>query len=414
MISFDESQKILKQIARAYKVDQCEDIDLAEAVDRVLAEDLFARENNPPFDNSAMDGFAVNTKEVCEIFERGECKIPVQAVLGAGDNQTDFNIKNGALQIMTGAPIPNSNYDSVIRVEDAEVYSDERSQMYFSIHSKPRLGENIRRAGEDSMRGDCLLHAGTLIKGQHLLALASQGIAKLKVKSQLGIAILSTGKEIVDYHESDLNHGQIRNSTGIYLQATLKSPAYRIKDYGIIADEAESYLEQLKKTFKEGVDVIISTGAVSMGVFDFVRPALESLGAEIHFHKCAIRPGKPILFATLIYDGKARFIFGVPGNPVSTLVGCHFFVQPFLQCLLGLEVKPPIKATLINDVKTPTGFKTFLKAKLHFEDGEAFVESLKGQASFMVSPLLNSNALAILSEEESFYKQGTKIEVYQL
>ncbi len=411
MISYNESLNILQEIAKLQSSEFEEEVSLAQSVGRVLSEDLFARENNPPFDNSAMDGFAINAQLAAKQMHSW---ISVNALIGAGDNVCEIENKDGAIEIMTGAPIPNAYYDSVVRVEDVEVRIDSSGKKWIKLRTTPQVSDNMRKTGEDTKVGKKLLSKGQIILSQHLVALAAQGITSFKVKKKINIGILSTGKEIVEYQSQKLKFGQIRNSTGVYLESVLTGPLYKVKNYGIIQDNEEMYIERIKKIFEEDTELVISTGAVSMGIYDFVKSALESIGGKVHFHKCAIRPGKPILFATVHYQNKMRFIFGAPGNPIATLVGWKFFINPFLDNLLECEPKKPFFATLASDTKKPDGLKCFFMAKVFSEGSETHVESLKGQASFMVSTLLQSNAWVVLPEEGSLLKRGTPVEVFNI
>lgn len=414
MISYSESLQILEEVAQTHTGELAEEVVLAQSVDRVLAEDLWARENNPPFDNSAMDGFAINTAAIADLAVASNNWIPVQTRIGAGDTAFHVEPLEGAVEIMTGAPLPNPYYDSVVRVECVQVKENQQGQKMIRLNSKPLLGENIRRTGEDTKVGDLLLCKGERVSHQHLLVLATQGISRLKVKKQIKIGILSTGKEIVDVERKELRFGQIRNSTGVYLESALSSPLYEVKNCGISQDDEASYLAMIQELFDEDVELLISTGAVSMGVYDFVRPALESIGAKIHFHKCAIRPGKPILLASVDHKGKTRFIFGLPGNPISTLVGFRFFIRPFIDFLLQCKPETPFTAVLASDTKKPEGLKCFFKAKMFADGPKTMVESFRGQSSFMVSPLLQSNAWVVLPEEGTLIRAGTHVEVFTL
>lgn len=411
MISYEESFKILTDIAKQHKGDLEDEVPLERSVGRVLAEDIFAQENNPPFDNSAMDGFAVNAAAATNLLNDW---ISVKALIGAGDPAPEIQNIDGAVEIMTGAPIPNAYYDSVVRVEDVEVKTDSRGGKIIRLSSPPKPKDNIRLTGEDTKIGEKLLSKGQVISCHHVLALATQGISRVKVKRELKIGLLSTGKELVDYRSKELQFGQIRNSTGVYLQTALTDPLFKVSSYGIIQDDPEIYIEKIKDILKDDTEILISTGAVSMGVYDFVKPALEGLGAKVCFHKCAIRPGKPILFATIFYDKKVRFIFGVPGNPISTLVGLKFFIRPFIDSLLGCEVETPLLAVLASDTKKPEGLKCFFNAKIFSDEAGIKVEPLKGQASFKVSPLLQSNAWVVFPKEGSLMKRGTQVEVFHL
>lgn len=414
MITYDESLQILKAAAESHCSGGTEETPLLQAVGRVLAEDIFAREMSPPFDNSAMDGFAVNVDSYKNILRSGKDVIPVQSLVSAGDGDFSSIKKQGAIEIMTGAPIPSPYFDAVVRVEDVVQTRDEIGNRCLRISQIPVVGENIRRSGEDSKIGSKLLAKGQKIINEHILVLATQGIEKVKVKERIKVGILSTGKEIVGYESKTLGPGQIRNSTGVYLEAALSAPIYDVKNYGIIQDDQSIYIRHLKAIFEDENDILISTGAVSMGVYDFVRPALESIGAKIHFHKCAIRPGKPILFASFFFKEKTRFIFGIPGNPISTAVGLKFFLKPFVDLLFTGSVDQPIKVKLESDTKKPLGLKCFFKAKLKTIGEESVVEALPGQASFMVSPLAHANAWVVFPEEGSIVEKGTKVEVYTL
>lgn len=414
MIMYDESLAILKKMSVKYPHTQTETIQLNQSVGRILAEDIVAAENNPPFDNSAMDGFAVNVAALDSESERSGDWIPVQTLISAGDSNISVKKVFSAIQIMTGAPIPDAYFDSVVRVEDVEQKKDGSGNEFIRLKTKPKIGDNIRRKGEDTKIGDILFTKGMRISNEHLLSLATQGIYLLKVKKAISVGILSTGKEIVPHDTKELRPGQIRNSTGVYLEAATSVPSLKVRNCGIIQDDPDLYVQELKKIFDDDCDILISTGAVSMGVHDFVRPVLENLGAEIHFHKCAIRPGKPVLFASLNHKGRIRFIFGVPGNPVSTAVGFKFFVKPFLDFLLLGSTEIPIKAILDSDTKKPEGLKCFFKAKVDFQHPETRVEALQGQASFMVSPLIRSNAWVVFPESGTIVRKGTKVEVYTL
>lgn len=413
MISYDESQKILAQVAESTALIGDERVAIENAVGRILSQNVYCRENNPPFDNSAMDGFALKldlllgTKNILDQW------LPVSELIAAGD--AGVSSESGlVIEIMTGAPIPSNEYTSVIKIEDVDVRSNFAGQKEIKLTRIPSINENIRRSGEDSKIGDVLLKTGTVLNSLHLMILSTQGIVEIPVRKKIKIAIVSTGKELIDYQNPTLKPGQIRNSTAIFLKQELNSALTEIISVNHVMDDPEIYLNCLKEILYTGADIIISTGAVSMGVFDFVRPALENLGAHIHFHKCAIRPGKPILFATLTNKGQTRFIFGVPGNPVSTAVGYTFFVKPFIHFLLKMARPVSTKAKLVADVKKPEGFKCFFKADLNESGHEAQVTSLDGQASFMVSPFQKANAWLVLPETGNYLQKNTEVEVIRL
>lgn len=422
MISYQQALQILKDNARTAL--ESETIPLSKAVGRRLVDDVYSQEEIPSFNNSAMDGFCINSEWVNRELEKGPVMLPVLGLIAAGDNLEKFNnLKVEAcstIEIMTGAVFPDflnhASYDTVVKIEDVEVTSDHKNSIEFIKITKPvKPKENVRYKGEDFRKGQLVLSKNQIIQPEHLLALSSLGVFQVPVYKKIKIAIASTGKELVPFSREILELGKIRNSTSLYLQNWFVQKSYKVKNYGIIDDEEINYEQTIKKAFDDDAQIFISTGAVSMGKFDFVRLVLEKMGATIHFHKCAIRPGKPILFASLEYQGVRRFIFGVPGNPVSTAVGARFFILPFLEWLQGEEkVLTYYKARLTEDFKKPEGLRCFFKGVLSEVSGQLQVRALSGQASFRVQPLIESNSWVVFPEENSIQSANSIVEVYQL
>jgi len=412
MVRYDEALAIFSQFGSS---PEFEDIAIADAIGRVLSETLVAREASPPFDNSAMDGFAVSSARLSLAARENPIELKAQGCLAAGDAPTGFYSADRAVEIMTGAVLPSDVYDAVVKIEDVEVKrGPDGRALSVRFHGPAKAGENVRRRGEDFKDGQTVLEKGARIEPQHLLAMTTLGWGRVRVAKAPRFAILSTGNELVPYDTRVLKPGQIRNSTALYLEAYLRARGFPLRNLGSIGDTVGAFKRTVTQAFEEGADILISTGAVSMGQFDFVRPALEEMGARIHFHKCAIRPGKPILFASLEAGGRKRFIFGVPGNPVSTAVGLRFFVLPFVACLLGARNEVVRRMPLAEDVGKPEGLKCFFKAETMLTEEAAKVRALKGQASFMVSPLLKANAWVVLPERGILAEAGMMVEVFDL
>ena len=245
---------------------------------------------------------------------------------------------------------------------------------------------------------------------QHILTLGSHGIPRLKVRRKPRIAILATGKEIVEVGEP-LQSGQIWNSTAPFLKTALSALGTDPTFYGIVKDDPEAFFQIMNRIFSDAPDVVITTGAVSVGKHDFIAQALSDLKAQILFSKVAIRPGKPILFAKL---PQGPSFFGLPGNPVSTAVGMRFFVVPFLRKMLGQAQEKPWTALLEKSARKPEGFRCFFKARVESRRGALHVSILPGQSSFMISPLLEANAWAVLPEEAKSIQEGTPLELFPL
>lgn len=416
MVGYQESQKILTELAQAVRHEnEIEFVPLVESIGRILGTDLIAREASPSFDNSAMDGFAINLTGFQAPMPGQRLTLIVGGSVAAGDLiNPEFN-GHQAVEIMTGAPMPSAEYSAVVKLEDVDISIEKLSgKKQITLKHLPKLGENIRRAGEDIKIGQKLLSRGVEIERQHFFTLATLGIAKLAVVKKIKISILSTGRELVDYRSPLLAPGQIRNSSGIYLESYLTDHKHEVLNRGIVGDNIEIYQETIKEAFREGCQVFVSAGAVSVGRYDFVRSALDGLGAQIHFQKCSIRPGKPILFASLEFDGMKRFVFGLPGNPIATAVGLRFFIIPFLNSMLGAQRQPQSRAHLSHEVDKPEGVTCFFKARLNELSGEVKVFSKSEQSSSMVNPMMKTNVWVVLPEEGNRIKSGTVVDVCDL
>ena len=325
MISYFEAIKILLE----EKPLASQTLPLNKVLGMVSAASITSEETVPPFNNSAMDGFAVRACDVAN----APVKLNVEGSTAAGDRPDEG--QNGAWEIMTGAPVPNA-YDTVVRIEDIYVLSsnDAGHPKEILVNVAAKIKQNIRDAGEDFSIGDAALSAGDSINSEHIMALATLGIEEIEVHSKPSVAIISTGKELVDDPSKKLQPGQIRNSNAPYLLATLASAGIDADYAGTIHDEVDVFEEKIKHLLESDTNIIISTGAVSMGRYDFIPDSLRKLGAEILFHKVAIRPGKPILFAKFT---NGTFYFGLPGNPVSAAVGLRFSCSHSLENCKGLR-----------------------------------------------------------------------------
>jgi molybdopterin molybdotransferase len=311
---------------------------------------------------------------------------------------------------MTGAPLP-IGYDAVIKVEEVKKFSRD-GNTYIQIEKNLNYFENVRNEGGDFKKGNVVLKKNEKITEAHLMAMASLGITSVEVYARPKVVLISTGNELVE-PGSIITPGKIRNSTGVYLTAVLRKLGCDVEYCGIIADETKYFFEKIKEILKNPPDIIISTGAVSMGKYDFITSAIKDLGADIYFHKVAIRPGKPLLFAK--FPNEKTMFFGLPGNPVSSSVGIRFFIVPFLRESFGIKSEKPIRAKLINHFKKPEGLRCFFKSKLSLSKQEnPEVEILEGQASFIVQSLTKANAWVVLEESGSAVSMGDWLDVYPL
>lgn len=416
MIPYGDALKKIIEAAETKKLGS-ETVSMEKAMGRILAEDLSSPEEVPSFDNSAMDGFCVRAVDTLQASAAHPCELKVLGLIAAGDPEwsgtSRVDQSASCVEIMTGAALPVAGYDAVVRIEDVLIIKDAKGTTTGIKISRPILtGENIRLSGTDFRIGQKVLGRGTRIEPHHILSLAALGITDLRVVRKPRFAVVSTGSELVSPETKDLSRGMIRNSTGPYLVTLLTELGIDVRSFGIIQDDPTEYRALLQRLSDEAYDGVISTGAVSMGKFDFVSDVLTELGALTHFHKVSIRPGKPILFAELKTSEKPMAFFGMPGNPVSTAVGCRFFLMPYLRALSGLGLEKPVTAKLTITAKKPRGLRCFFKARAHFSAEGVQVEAMKSQASYVVSSLTEANCWVVFPEDEEQMKG--EVHIYPL
>jgi len=398
----------LQHILQACRPLPPERLPLTQAGGRVLAQDVQAREDLPPFDNSAMDGFALAGGGT--VLAPGR-EFMVAGSQAAGDGAAAY--ARDACEIMTGASLPQG-LDSVVPVEQASVLErdGEGRPLRIRLEAAVAPGAHVRGRGQDVAVGDRVAIAGTRLTPASHMLLAALGVASLSVHPQVQVALFTTGRELVDDPAQPLLPGQIRNSNGPYLADRLHEAGARVVHRQTVGDDAVALLASLERGLAAGAHVVLSTGAVSMGRHDFVPDALRSLGATIVFHKVAIRPGKPLLFARL---PGGQLYFGLPGNPVSSAVGMRFFVEPALRALLGLAQEQPLLLPLAAEARKKPGLQFFLKARVALNDGaKLHVEVMAGQESFRIKPLLHANAWAVLDAHAETLPAGTLVPAFGL
>lgn len=322
-----------KAVAAVVPVAEIETLDLLTANGRIPAADLVAGLDLPPFDASAMDGYAVKADN----FARpGPWRLRVEGRIAAGDvPRQSFE---SSVRILTGAPVPQG-FDTVIMQEKCRVEGD-----VIVVGERPRIGQNVRIAGEDLRRGDMLVKSGDLLKAQQLALLAGQGIAEIEVRRKVRVGLISTGTELREPGEQ-LHPGQIFNSNRVMLRASLD--AYRwveVFDFGIVPDRRETIAATLAEASTH-CDAIITTGGVSAGEEDHVTSAVAAGGGMLDVMKVAMRPGKPVKVGRL---GTALFL-GLPGNPNATLATFRMIALPALRMLAGLSNTAPIWSQAVAD-----------------------------------------------------------------
>ena len=404
MLSVDEALALIRNCCAPLPIEQ---VPLAEAFGRVLAAPVDAPRNLPPFANSAMDGFALRWRE--GLVE--DTVLPVLAEQAAGDGIAGQS--EGACSIMTGARIPDG-LDTVVPVEDCTVLArdGEGRPTSIALSHAPQPGQHVRHAGEDVAAGQCVLEAGARLGEEALLVLRGIGIGTVAAHRRPRLALACTGRELVDTDGAELAPGQIANTNGPYLERLFAEAGAEVVERVTLPDEPAAFAAWLARWLDAGIELVVTTGAVSMGRYDFVPDVLREAGADLRFHKLKMRPGKPLLFATA---GRGTLVFGLPGNPVSSTVGARFFVDAALRALAGRAPEPALLLPLAGAACKKPGFSMLQKAALALDaDGRLQVRLLKGQESFKTAPLLAARAWAVLPEDTAELPAGTPVPVYPL
>ena len=369
-------------------ITESETISVSEALTRIAAEDVYAPVNVPPWANSAMDGYAVCISDLTD----NKC-LPVSATILAGESKVKPLSPGTAVRIMTGAPIP-SGADTVIIQENAVV--EENSVRFRQL---PAKGENVRACGADISQGDCILSAGTRLTPAHLMLLASQGITDVCVYRKLKVGLIATGNELCEPGRP-LQAGQIYESNSTGISALLSGLGIELIHYGIIKDNAEALTRAITLASTQ-VDLLITSGGVSVGDADHVKPVIESLGS-VDFWKVAIKPGKPFAFGRV-----DNMIFcGVPGNPVSAYVTTQMLVTPVIEQQQGLgrtSLPLRIKARLTAPLKRRAGRTDFQRATMLGHEDHWRVTPLPRQSSGVMSSFTNANCYLVLPAEQSSF-----------
>ncbi len=391
MILFEEALNIVKSSIFAKDT---EHIGFMDSLNRVLAEDVKSDIAMPPFDKSAVDGYALRSEDVNDVLE-------VIEIIPAGKAPEKVVGKRQCSKIMTGAPLPEGA-DTVIMVEDTEKVGDNKIK-----YLKDNVKDNVCYFGEDIRKGDVVLKKGTLIQPQHIAVLASAGGINPLVYKQVKVAVISTGDELVEPGVVPAV-SQIRNSNAYQLVAQAVKMGAVARQIGIALDTEESTREMLTKAFEDS-DVILLTGGVSMGDYDYVPQVLKELGVDIKFTSIAVQPGRPTVFGV---RGK-QFIFGLPGNPVSSFVQFELLVKTLIYGLTGLDFKPV-------EIKLPMG-KEYSRRKsarlswlpVKINDNSEIIP-LEYHGSAHINALTVADGLISIAIGKTVLAKGEMVEVRQI
>ena len=408
ILDFDAALEQVQLHAATFAGLQTETSPLLSSLGRVLAESVVADRDQPPFDRSTRDGFAVRSAEAAT----GPLRVVGQIRAGerwTGLNEAGSTLEPGcAIEIMTGAPVP-PGADAVAMIEHVEVAGN---SIRLSAERVLRSGGNIVPQGSEARAGDAVLAVGTEIEAAEIALAAACGCASLTVFRRPRVAIIATGDELVDL-DATPNEQQIRNSNSYGLTA-LVARAGGEADRLPIAPDRRDDLERLIAEARNS-DLLLLSGGVSMGKYDLVEEVLASMGAEFFFTGVRMQPGKPVVFGRLPASGGQReqYFFGLPGNPVSTQVTFHCFVEPLLRAMAGAGISPPrfAQATLAEDVIGKPGLTRFLPARLTPGRARSMVRLVGWQGSGDLAANARANCYAVLPPEKIKFMAGEVISV---
>jgi molybdopterin molybdotransferase len=396
MLTFDQArQEVICQISKANRVTATVNLSVWDALGYVLAQDLIADRNYPPFDRATRDGYAVRAIE-----SAAGATLACIGEIKAGDALTQPLEKGTCVQIMTGAPVP-PEADAVVMIE----YTS-RDKEFIHFQQTATKGQNIVPVGSETAKNQSLLQVGTRL-GYAEVGLAAQiGATQLRCAKKPRVAILATGDEIVPIDASP-GPFQIRNSNSVSLAAQVREAGAEPVILGKASDRIESLGDKIQQGLQE--DLLVLSGGVSMGKYDLVEDVLKSLGATFYFDAVAIRPGKPVVFAMC----NEKPVFGLPGNPVSTMVTFELFVVPAIDLLSGAPARPLtfLKATLVEAMKEKPGMTHFLPARVQIDSGQAHVKPLPWKGSGDTVAMAKANCFLVVGSDIQSLAPGENVNV---
>lgn len=399
-------QEASDRILAGVKPLEVERVALGAALGRVLADDVRSPLDHPPWDNSSMDGYAVRAIDVTGAAQSSPVVLPVLETVRAGQRPSRALEPRSAIRIMTGAPIPDGA-DTVIRVEDTD-----GGETQVVVRDTRDAGRNVRPKGEDLRRGDIAVPRGTVLGPAHLGVLATVGVAFPPVHGVPRVAILTSGDELVDVDRFDevMSGDRIVSSNSYTLSAGVRASGAEPIYHGIAPDDPVAYERQLRGV--TGCDLLLTSGGVSVGAFDFTKDALQALGAQLHLWRVRMRPGAPLGFGTL---GQMPWL-GLPGNPVSAMVTFELFARPLLRRLRG-EARIFQRAITVrsrDDVTLAAPLTHFMRAVLEWSDDGPWARLTGPQGSGLLTSMARADALMVISSDRPVVRRGDEVKVILL
>ncbi len=427
LVSFEQARRLVEQHAASVSPGQAESVELLAGLGRVLAEGIMADRDFPPFDRATRDGYALQAADLAEVPARLEIVGEVKA--GIWPEASGCTVRRGhVVGIMTGAPLP-AGADAVVMVEHTALAQgtlgsahDTPAVRFVDIRRAIGVGENFVPRGAEARAGQRLLDRGRRLDHAAIALAASVGKSRVQVFRKPRVAVLSTGDEVVEIGATP-GPAQIRNSNSYSLAAQVYDVGGEAVRLGIAPDEPG----RLRVLIEEGLqcDLLLLTGGVSMGKYDLVEQVLEELKAEFYFTGAEIQPGRPVVFGscglpdhadgnsaartrTGVSAPQKKYFFGLPGNPVSTMVTFELFARPMIEALAGMTARRLIflRARLKSEIRTKTGLTRFLPAVLSGEFENAEVELARWQGSGDIAALARANCYVVIPPDRERIEAG--------
>ena len=407
MIKYKEAVNIIKKVSLNLPGEK---ISILNSLNRICDSDILSPSISPLHNNTAFDGFAVRAKETKGISLKKKKKFKIIKTIVAGDDPKIKNYtKNSVIEIMTGGLVPKP-FDSILAVEKAKHFPSKANATHIFIEHEVKKFSFIRFAGEDYKVKDLVVRKGEIIQPKHIMALTTLGIKYIKVKKKPKITFLSTGDEIIDYKSKNISSWQVRNSNNHYFKSFGEKLNLNIIDGGIIKDSNPDKLKKILKKLKySDTDIIVTSGAISAGKFDFIPELIRQFGFKKCFKGVSIKPGRPILLSTL--KQKNKLFFGLPGNPISCAAGFRFFVYPLIRQSLGMEIEKKFQARLKNNYSKVKNFTHFVRCFMKIDSkGLVQLEVLQGQQSNRIKTFASANCWGIFPEGKGKFTKGNIID----
>ena len=405
MISYIKAKAILKKAK--IKI-QDEEILVKNSLNRVTARDILSPSDYPSADNAAFDGFAINSQDTKNLNKKNPGHFKIIGMIAAGNKPLTKKAKKfDTIEIMTGGII-SKPFNTIIPIEQINFYPNKKKTKSIVVIKGIKKFNHVRFKGSDFKKSQLIIKKGTIIQPNHILALKTLGVAKIKVKKKLNVLFFSTGNEISNSNK--IPSWKVRNSNSSYIESLNNNLTFSFKNGGVLKDHHKKiFKSKIQKVLKSKIDIIITSGAVSAGKFDFIPDVIKEFKISHYFKSVMIRPGKPVLFAKI----NQKAIFGLPGNPISSAACFRFFVYQFIENILNIQNEKPLKAVLKNSFKKRKNVTRFIKSQISItNNGRAEVKLLPGQESFRINSFVKSNMWAVLPSGQAKFKKGQIIDCF--